>query len=84
MAAVRRTRWRALSHAFFSMTVAAMRGTHTNAMIKATPTRNWVMLDDRNALEVYRKEANKGWTARLSTRTNAPTRKTPNATTKYG
>ena len=25
------------------------------AMIKATPTRNWVMLDDTNVLEVYRK-----------------------------
>ena len=46
MAAVRRTKWRALSQAFFSMTVPAMRGTATKAMIKATPTRNWVMLEE--------------------------------------
>ena len=84
MAAVRRTSWRALCHADFSMTVPAMRGTATNAMIRATPTRNWDRLEDRNALEVYRKDASRGWTARLSARTNTATSETPRANVKYG
>ena len=52
MAAVRRSSWRALCHADFSMTVPAMRGTATSAMIRATPTMNCAMLEDRKALEV--------------------------------
>ena len=44
----------------FSMTVAAIRGTATKAMIKATPTRNCEMLEDKNALELYRKDAKQG------------------------
>ena len=84
MTAVSRTRWRALSHASFSMTVPAMSGTATREMIKATPTRNWVALDDRKALDVYRKDASSGWTVRRSTTTSTSTRKTPKATAKYG
>ena len=61
-----------------------MTGTATKAIIKATPTRNWVALEDKNARELYRKDANRGWTARLSTRINTTTSKTPRATTKYG
>ncbi len=49
------------------MTVLAIRGTHTNAMINAIPTRNWAMFDEMNAREVYRNDASSGWTARLST-----------------
>ena len=66
------------------MMVAAMSGTHTRAMIKATPTRNWAMLAETNALEVYRKDANRGWTAFLSATTSTPTRRTPASTVKYG
>ena len=66
------------------MTVPAMSGTATSAMIKATPTRNWVMLEDRKALEVYRKDAIRGWTVRLSTTINTRISRTPKATAKYG
>ena len=61
-----------------------MRGTATKAIIKATPTRNWVMLEAKKALDVYRKDANSGWTACLSTKINETTRKIPRAAMEYG
>ena len=78
MAAVSRTRWSALSQASFSMTVPAISGTATREMMRATPTRNCAMFEDRNALEVYRKDASSGWTACLSIAISTRTRRTPN------
>ena len=81
---MRRTRCRALSQAFFSMTVPAMRGTATSEMIRATPTRNWATLEERNALDVYRKDASRGWAVRRSSRTSRRTRPAPRAIRAYG
>ena len=68
----------------FPITVSAISGTVTKAIISDTPSNSWVRLAVTNALDRKRTGASSGCKVRLSTSTRAAADTTPGARTMKG